>query len=286
MKTVTAQSSLGNPARLTLAVILGGCLLLATGFSACTRKRSPAPPRDALDTPAPASEGLKVDLFFDATLSMKGFVTAQTTTSYQLLVPMLERGVIEGWRGGEVTFYKFGDDIAPLPGRSYLDAVKEAFYEDSRLNRRTLIERVIDRASTDHLTVIITDLFQTNADINQLSEKLKQKFITNNLSIGVYAIRSQFAGAIYDIGPNAYSFPYTTKGNEGRPFYLLTFGKYSDVAHYFGVLDASGLNAVAEKHKLIFSRYLTSQPLAFARTRLKTADKISEISPSNLITGS
>jgi hypothetical protein len=285
MKTVTAQTSIGKPLRLSLVVVLGGCLLLAAGFSACTRKRSSAPPKDALDTLEPVSDGLKVDLFFDATLSMKGFVTTQTTTSYQLLVPMLERGVIEGWKGGKVTFYKFGDDIAPLPGRSYLDAVKEAFYADSRLNRRTLIERVIDRASTDHLTVIITDLFQTNADINQLSEKLKQKFITSNLSIGVYAIRSQFAGAIYDVGPNAYSFTYATKPNEGRPFFLLTFGKHSDVAHYFDVLDSSGLNAIVEKHRLIFSRYLTARPLAFASTKLKTADKISEISPSNLLTG-
>src|SRR6266446_1861315 len=193
-KAVNNQTSFGWRSRSTVAFALWGCLLLAiaTGFSACVRKRSPAPPRDPLGTLEPVSEGLQVDLFFDATLSMKGFVTPHTTTSYQLLVPMLERGVIEGWKGGKVTFNKFGDDIAPLPGRSYLDAVREAFYEDSRLNRRTLIERVIDRASTNDLTVIITDLFQTNADINQLSEKLKQKFIANNLSIGIYAIRSQF----------------------------------------------------------------------------------------------
>jgi hypothetical protein len=285
MKTVSAPTPLVNRGRFVVALLVGVCLILATGFSACTRKRIPPPPKDTLGTLDPVSEGLKVDLFFDATLSMKGFVTAQSTTAYQLLVPMLERSVIEGWKGGEVTFYKFGDDIAPLPSRTYLDAVKETFYGDSRLNRKTLIERVIDKASTDHLTVIITDLFQTNADINQLSEKVKEKFIAQNVSVGVYAIRSQFAGAIYDVGPNGYSFTYAAKPNEGRPFYLLTFGKHSDVAHYFSVLDSSGLKDVVDKHKLVFSRYLTTRPLAFASARLKTADKISEISPSNLLTG-
>jgi len=285
MKTVSGPTSLANRGRFLVALVIGVGLLLATGFSACTRKRSQPPPKDPDGTLEPVSEGLKVDLFFDATLSMKGFVTAQTTTAYQLLVPMLERGVIEGWKGGEVNFYKFGDDIAPLPGRTYLDAVRETFYRDSRLNRRTLIERVIDRAGTDHLTVIITDLFQTDADVNQLSEKIKQKFIANNVSVGVYAIRSQFAGPIYDVGPNAYSFNYTARPNEGRPFYLLTFGKHADVAHYFAVLDSSGLKDVVDKHKLIFSRYLTARPLAFASAKLKTADKISEISPSNLLAG-
>ena len=225
-----------------------------------------------------------MDLFFDATLSMKGFVTTQTPTAYELLVPMLERSVIEGWKGGQIRFYKFGDDIVPLPGRSYLDAVKEAFYSDSRLNRRTLIERVIDKADTNSLTVIVTDLFQTNADINQLSERLKEKFLVNNLSIGVYAIRSEFAGLVYDVGPNAYSFSYkSTKADNGRPFYLLAFGKHSDVAHYFDVLETSGLNATTEKHTLIFSSHLLGRPIGFAGSKLKTADKISEISTSNLL---
>jgi hypothetical protein len=253
-------------------------------ISGCGVKRSPPPPQDAYSKVGTVSEGLSVDLFFDATLSMQGFVTTQTTSGYQVTVPLLERGVIEGWKDGQVTFYKFGDDIAPLPGRQYLDAVKTIFYADSKYNRRTLIERVIDRADPEHLTVIVTDLFQTNADINQLSEKLKQKFIAHDLSIGLYAIRSQFAGPIYDVGPDAYSFKYTsTKPENERPFYLLAFGKHADIAHYFEVLDSAGLSAIGEKHTLIFSRYVTSQFPSFARAKLKVADRISEISASNLL---
>jgi hypothetical protein len=260
------------------------CLLLATGFSACSKKRTPPPADDLASKFEPVSEALRVDLFFDATLSMQGFVSTQTTSFYQLTVPLLERGVIEGWKGGQVTFYKFGDDIAALPGRKYLDAGKKDFFTDSKYNKKTLIERVIDRAVGDHLTVIVTDLFQTNADVNQLSEKLKQKFIANNLAIGVYAIRSQFDGKIYDVGSDAYFFAYTTtKPNTYRPFYLLAFGTHADVEHYFDVLSRSGLNAFPDKHEVILSRHLTSRPPSFAAAKLKTADKISEISKSNLL---
>jgi hypothetical protein len=285
-KALTNQTSFGKLSRLTGASVLWGCLILATGLSACTTKRSPPPLEVAADNFEPVSEALKVDLFFDATLSMEGFASTQTTSFYQLTVPLLERGVIEGWKGGQATFYKFGDDIAVLPGRKYLDAGKKDFFSDSKYNKKTLIERVIDRAVPDHLTVIVTDLFQTNADVNQLSEKLKEKFIANNLAIGVYAIRSQFDGKIYDVGSDAYSFSYTTtKPDTGRPFYLLAFGTHADVAHYFDVLYSSGLNAFPEKHVLILSRHLTSHPPSFAGAKLKTADKISEISKSNLLSG-
>jgi hypothetical protein len=263
---------------LLLVITLSGC-------SACTRKRSPPPQEEEQDKFAPISEALTVDLFFDATLSMKGFVSTQTSSAYQQTVPLLERVVIEGWNNGQARFYKFGDAIAPLPGRDYLEAAKPAFYGDKNYNKKTLIERVIDEAKPDHLTVIITDLFQTNADVNQLSNKLKQKFIANNLAIGVYAVRSQFNGSIYDVGPDSYSFTYRSgdKPASHRPFYLLAFGSHADVAHYFDVLSNSGLNALPEKHMLIFSRYLASHLPSFTPVKLKTADKISEISSSNLL---
>jgi len=254
-------------------------------FNACSRTKRSPPPESEPEGLGPVSEALKVDIFFDATLSMKGYVSTQTTSSYQQTVPLLERGVIEGWHGGEATFYKFGDDIAPLPGRTYLDAVKPPFYGDSKYNKKTLIERVIEQAKPDHLTVVVTDLFQTNADINQLSDKLKQKFIANNLAVGVYAVRSQFAGQVYDVGPDNYTFGYKSRdeGQSFRPFYLLAFGSHADIAHYFGVLAAGGLGSPAESHALIFSRHLTASPASFAGAKLKSADRISEVSGSNLL---
>ncbi|HZE72495.1 MAG TPA: hypothetical protein VE135_23545 [Pyrinomonadaceae bacterium] len=247
----------------------------------------PAPTQHTVTFP-PISDSLKVDLFFDATLSMKGFTLTQTSSSYQQSVPLLERAVIEGWRGGEASFYKFGDEIAPLPGRAFLEATKPQFYSDSKYNKRTFIERVIDRADLDHLTVIVTDLFQDNADVNQLSTKLKNKFIANGLSVGVLGIRSQYDGTVYDVGTDNYSFSYKSseKPDSGRPFFLLAFGSHANVAQYFAVLELSGLSNFPERHALILSRFLTAQSAPFATAKLKTANKMSEISSSNLLESS
>jgi hypothetical protein len=286
-KTISHQISFCEiPRLLTLfaPLCLGVCLALS--LTACGKKRSP-PPEDERVELGPVSDALKVDLFFDATLSMKGFVLTETTSSYQQAVPLLERGVIEGWNGGQATFYKFGDDIAPLPGRKYLNAAKPTFYGDSKYNKKTLIERVIEQAEPEHLTVIVTDLFQDNADVNQLSERLKQKFIAHDLAVGVYAVRSQFAGRVYDVGPDNYSFDYKSGDNSEkyRPFYLLAFGSHADIAHYFDVLAAGGLGGPPESNVIIFSRHLIARPASFYGAKLKSADKISEVSASNLLSG-
>jgi hypothetical protein len=279
------HSELSSSNTFSVVVLLGLCFLAMSGFSSCSTNRRMPPPDQPDHRFAPVSDALKVDLFFDATLSMKGFVVTQAGSYYQQAIPLLERGVIEGWKGGTVSFYKFGDEIAPLPGRSYLDAVKPVFYSDSKYNKKTYIERVIDQAALDHLTIIVTDLFQDNADVNQLSEKLKQKFISNNLAVGVMGVRSQYEGTVYDVGTDNYSFGYESKEkpDTGRPFYLLAFGSHANIAHYFATLNKSGLDAFPEKHVLIFSRFLTPKASPFTPAKLKTADKISEISSSNVL---
>jgi hypothetical protein len=244
----------------------------------------PAPTQHTATFPS-ISDSLKVDLFFDATLSMKGFTLTQTGSSFQQAVPLLERAVIEGWRNGEASFYKFGDEIATLPGRAFLEAIRPQFYSDAKYNKRTFIERVIDRAELDHLTVIVTDLFQDNADVNQLSTKLKNKFLANGLSVGVLGIRSQYDGTVYDVGSDNYSFSYKTseKPESGRPFYLLAFGSHANVAHYFATLESSGLSNFPERHALILSQFITAQSTPFTAAKLSTANKMSEIRSGNLI---
>jgi hypothetical protein len=51
------------------------------------------------------------------------------------------------------------------------------------------------------------------------------------------------------------------------------------------MLERAGLSAIGERHALILSRYLSSQYISFARAKLKSADRISEISTTNLLTG-
>lgn len=126
-------------------------------------------------------------------------------------------------------FHKFGTTVAELPGRDYLQAQHQAFYLDSHLNRETLIQNVIDQISTDRMTIIVTDLFQTDVDVNLLTREIKQKFITNGLAVGILGIKSEFNGEVYDVGPNNYTFHYESDNTSPatfRPFYVLAFGNH------------------------------------------------------------
>jgi len=153
--------------------------------------------------PSPAAD-IVADIYLDATLSMQGFTNSETFSYYQQTIPLLESAVIKTWKNGTVNFNKFGNKIENLPDRKFLEANKAAFYSDKNYNRKTFIENVISTADTRHLSVIVTDLFQDNADINPLIEKIKTKFTGGDLAVGVMAIKSQFDGTIYDVGSNNY----------------------------------------------------------------------------------
>ena len=99
-------------------------------------------------------------------------------------------------------------------------------------------QKAADTDNTEgQLVVIVTDLFQDDSDITQLIGHLKEKYIRKGHDVGLFGLRSQFDGTVYDIGiGEGSSMPYrSTPGNPEtfRPFYLLVLGKYADIAHYF-----------------------------------------------------
>ncbi len=235
------------------------------------------PPPAAQQIPITATANIPTDVYLDATLSMQGFITDGSLSYYQQTMPMLERAVIR--TGGQVSFFKFGTDIVELPGRSYGDAERKAFYGDGSINKKTLIEKVLDRANPDNLTIIVSDLFQERADINQLSEKIKNKFIATDRAVGVLAIRSHFNGKIFDVGSNNYSFAYSTGSEPAtlRPFYLLALGRHGDIANYFNTLIGGEMAVFPEKHQLIFSQFLTENIVSWANAKITDTQGLNEV---------
>ncbi|HVQ40455.1 MAG TPA: hypothetical protein VMS31_23135, partial [Pyrinomonadaceae bacterium] len=77
------RSKLSPIRTLYVIAILGLCALAISGSSSCSTNRRMPPPDQPAHRFAPVSEALKVDLFFDATLSMKGFVVSQAGSYYQ-----------------------------------------------------------------------------------------------------------------------------------------------------------------------------------------------------------
>lgn len=234
-------------------------------------------------TYAPPSQNLRVDVYLDATLSMKGFTEADSFSFYQQTIPLLESSIINTLKG-EKAFYKFGNKSEELKGRDYLLAQKPAFYADANFNTRTLIENVLENASPQSLTVVVTDLFQDNADVNQLSDKIKSKFITANLAVGVLGIKSQFKGTVYDVGADNYSFPYQTAHEATfRPFYVLAFGSHANIDRYFDALVEDGVKNFPVKQRLILSGSLTDKPASYAGADVIDKKNINELSGTIII---
>lgn len=254
------------------------------------------PPRGI--TPGSISDKLVAHIYFDASLSMQGFVKPGST-DYTRMCPYLESVIVSGWTDGRADFFQFGERVEPIDRDAYLNVISVNFYGKKNINRETFIQKIIDHEGQSvsngmevsnipekltevvpsmeevnqsqkesRLVVIVTDLFQANSDINLLVNQLKERFIKNDLEVGLFGIRSEFNGRVYDLGIDPRSIEYDSgpDSKNFRPFYLLVLGRHADIAHYFDRLKASGF---PEAHTIIFSKHLVSPLLSIDGDSIK-----------------
>lgn len=190
-------------------------------ISGCGNQIESVPPLPGtLPNALTAPDKLDTDIYFDATVSMKGFTTLAAGNVYITLPDLL--GDLCGSMG-EVKFYSFGEQIRPLDGRSYRQFTTLEVYTEAI----TAVANVVDRADTSHLSIIVTDLFESESDWSNVTQKLRDKFFANHLAVAVIGIRNSFNGEIFDVGLNAAKFRYNSNDNPERyrPFYLLIMGR-------------------------------------------------------------
>ncbi|HEX7957070.1 MAG TPA: hypothetical protein VF508_09015 [Pyrinomonadaceae bacterium] len=266
----------------TLRKLSAALLLLALLISASCQKAvcGGPPPDDGGGVLPAATADLSVGVYLDATLSMKGFIVPGTATYYQQLLPLLESAAGRAWPSGRVTFYKFGSQIGELGGRQQLEAARQEFYGTAELNARTYIENVIDAADPQALTLIVTDLFQDNADINLVTSKLREKYVSRGLAVGVLGVRSEYAGKVYDVGVNNYTFDYKSAGADAstyRPFYVLMLGRHADIEQYHRMLEQGGLSRYPSRNFIIFSSHLGSPVATFRGAKINSAQNLVQV---------
>lgn len=183
-----------------LAVCILACFLLL-GQGCTSREFCPLPEDMDFEEIAPLTVEINADIYIDASFSMVGFVTPGNSF-YVRTLQMLERAFISGWpkRSNSLKFYKFGSKISKIERDQVLSAAFAEFYMDPEIRAQTRIEKVIENANSDNLNIIITDLFQIDADVNLLIGSLNQKFLTKHNSVGVLGIKSHFNGKVFDVG--------------------------------------------------------------------------------------
>ena len=232
------------------------------------------------------SETLIAHIYFDATLSMQGFVNPGPT-HYTAIHRHLEGSITTGrWRNAKVKFFRFGEQVEKIDRNTYLKVESPEFYENKDINRETFIQKVIDseiplvndtekahnsvKESTEafeseeeisaskeenRLVIIVTDLFQDRNDINLLVSQLKEGYLKRGVAVGLLGVRSEFDGKVYDT--RSEPIPYKSEENPEtfRPFYLLVLGRHADIAHYF---DRLTVKVSSEVKTVIFSNHLVN----------------------------
>lgn len=187
---------------------------------------------------------LAVDVCLDATPSMWGFASDPDAV-YLRLLDELEAVVQNGFNAASVRYFKFGETIRQVERSEFKLARTEGFYREPAMFKNTNIEKVFTRdqeASSandrDRITIVVTDLFQHDRDINLVTDAIRKNCLSRNCSVGILPILSQFDGLVYDAKVPA--FPYRSGAGEAtfRPFYLLMFGDQNRMQDLVSVLSS------------------------------------------------
>ena len=160
---------------LFMTVVLSGCgdsdeptLTMPPG--------SPVPPE-------PKPDQMTVDVYWDATVSMQGFTTLAAGNVYRTLPDMLNE---LGGSLGEARFFRFGEQVKLLEGRDYLCFRDQDCYTE----KITFFGNVLDAAEPNNLSVVITDLFESDADWSNVTQKLREKYFSQHLAVAIILRRN------------------------------------------------------------------------------------------------
>ncbi|HNW89225.1 MAG TPA: hypothetical protein PKN48_06150 [Bacteroidales bacterium] len=206
---------------------------------------------DIIGTKFTKDESIKLDVYIDATTSMEGFAVGNNT-NYSQFLDQLEASARSVWKSADLKFYKFGEKIKPIDRSTYLSSKNDQiFYRESGIFKKTFIDNVIKNTDTKRLSIVLTDLFQDEGDVNIMVEKLKEQCFKKNVMVGFLCVKSNFNGRVFDTPENPNGYKHVSSD---RPFYALMFGNPANMEILLESLKTKPF--VREDHVFLISNYL------------------------------
>ncbi len=196
---------------------------------------------DILGSKEASPNAITIDIYLDATTSMKGFARVPGS-SYGKFLDELESALHTSWEKAEIKFFKFGTKIRSITRDEYKSAENnEAFYKEKGILEQTNIDQVIDQTAQDRISMVITDLFQTDGDVLKVVDKLKERCFGKDIDLAILGIKSDYDGIIFDT--KVPPFPLNTQGNPElqKAFYAIVFGNGPNIEHLFKTLKGTAL---------------------------------------------
>ena len=180
-----------------------------------------------------------VFVYFDGSLSMKGFVVDQPGQK-NLYVSVIDDLQQIAENVGDKTYYhKFGNEVHAIKGTEAAKATKKSFYECKSSvakcdNQHTAIQLPFKdaKANIDATYIIVTDLFLESKQLigatrDALTKPLKS-ILKKGQSIGVIGVMSSFNGKIWGIPTSAGPTMSYSKSLK-RPFYIIVIGNEKNI---------------------------------------------------------
>ena len=245
--------------RVSVKVVLV-CSVLGLAHLACSGKKAPEISWVYSDSEVigedKGNDGgvIDIDIYLDATLSMVGFVNNRSSI-YNRFLDELEIAAAGSWQAANVQFFKFGTKIKPIDREGFKAAKTPAFYRERGIFERTNIDSVINRTNNRRVTVVLTDLFQDEGDVNSIVLQIREKCFARGIQAAVLAVPSDFNGTVFD----AIVSPYRYKSVPGdrstyRPFYALMFGEEHNLERMFGFLQTA--EYIEDEYFFMISRHI------------------------------
>lgn len=242
--------------RYIISIILLLCL-----FTGCSEKTPDIAldfsDKDVISAKTAKPESININIFLDATTSMNGFAI-NATGVYNKFLDEIESSVAAGWKKADIHFYKFGTKIKEVDREGFKAAKFQPFYAEPGIYEKTSIDSVIDRMDSTQINVVITDLFQNDGDVNSIVLKIKEKCFANGIYLGIFAIKSDYDGMVFDAKVPPYPFKSAAgKEDTYRPFYVMVFGDPVNIEHFFDTLKSNP--AAKEENFILISRNIINR---------------------------
>ena len=239
--------------RTVLSWLLAALLLMMICSGCGSEVGAISLPPEIGGAPPDETERMTVDVYWDATYSMQGYTRLSAGNAYRTLPDNL--GDI-ATSLGEVHFYRFGAEIQPVEGREYR-RFSTPEYHDELI---TSVGNVVGSADPQHLSVIVTDLFESDADWSNVTQQLKEKYFSKHLAVAVIGIKNSFMGDIFDVGLNAAKYRYNSGDDPAkyRPFYLFLMGPENQIGEFLEKWR-SHQSGHAEMQYVVFSEHFAPQ---------------------------
>jgi hypothetical protein len=162
-----------------------------------------------------------------------------------------------------------------------------AFYQGGADCSTSRIDAALIDPAENQLSLVVTDLYQKDADVRLVQNLLAQRYLGKGYAVGILTVKSEFKGTVYDVGISNQNFDYSTPGKNSRafhPFYVILLGSYGNINHFFDQLQRNGLSAV-EHEFVIFSPQPVAQAATLNTNEAKSAPRKDILQPKALNDG-